>query len=1151
MRSWLHSIFLSSLRTRLVLLVLLSVVPAIGLILYTASAQRRTATAEAQENALQLVRLAANNQRQVVEGTRQLLTILAQLPVVRKGNSPECDRLLADLLKQYPTYANFGVLDAQGNNICHAIPDTNSINPVNQPYLQRALQTRKFAVGDYQFDSVSKKATLNFAYPVVDKVGRVQVVAIAAFDLAELNQLAAKVKLPQGSVLSVVDNKGRLLVRYPEPQKWVGKFLLKDAFNQMKLAQGEGTYAVTSLDGIRRIFAYTPLGDDPLKPDAYIRVGLPVSTILAKANRLLVWNLIWLGVVTVLALIAAWVGGDIFLINQMKLLVQTAQKLGTGELNTRTGLSDKSGELGQLARAIDEMAAALQGREQAIAALNQDMKTLFEIIPIGIVVAQDAEVKQVRANPTFSEILGTSPQYNVSNTLFDTASKSYKVLRNGKELRPDEFPLRYAAIHQVEVKGTEIDIVRGDGAVFNLFGYAAPLLDQQGKTRGSVAAFLDISDRKQAEARTHQLITQVQNQANVLQAILSASVDHIYIFDAAGRYQYVSDGGATVMGMQPQDFVGKTWREFSFASELVATMTQLDTQRAAVMATGQPITTETEYMATDKVHYYEYILAPLHNQTQTIAGVIAVSRDITDRKQTEQALRESEQRLRLAQRAAKIGTWEWNLQTGGVSWSEGIWDILGLEQGKEEQTVKPWADFIHPEDRERAIQVAETAIAQGEDYYDEFRVLRSDGTVVWLASKGRIIRGVDGQVERFLGVNIDISERKCAEEEREQLLLREQAAREAAEVANRMKDEFLAVLSHELRTPLSPILGWTKLLRAGKLDENKKAIALETIERNAVLQTQLIGDLLDISRILQGKLTLNITPVDLAATIEAAKETVRLAAEAKEIQIHTEFNPLVKPCMGDSSRLQQVVWNLLTNAVKFTPVGGQVNITLESVGTYAQMQVSDTGKGISPEFLPYVFDTFRQADSATTRKFGGLGLGLAIVRNIVEMHGGTVCATSLGEGQGATFTVQLPLMINTPEVKPNATPTANTLDLSGISVLLVDDEPDTRELIEFIVQQSGAEVTAASSASEAWRLLQQMQADVLVCDIAMPETDGYTLIRQLRASSQENSQIPALALTAYAGEFNQQQALTAGFHKHLSKPVDPDELVRAIASLVH
>ncbi len=1151
MRSWVNSTLLSSLRTRLVVLVLLAVVPALGLILYTASEQRHSATLETQQNTLRLVRLAANNQRQVVEATRQILTILAQLPVVRKGKSTECDRLLADLLKQYPTYANFAVLDRQGNAICSGLFSTVPVNLADRPYFQRALQRGKFAVGEYQIDRFTKKATVNFAYPILDKLGRVQVVAIAALDLAELNKLAAQVRLSQGAVLSVVDHQGRLLVRYPEPQKWVGKFIPEATFYQMKLAQGEGTYESNSLDGIPRLFAFTPVGDDPLNPDAYIRVGIPLYTVLAKEDRLLARNLIGLGAVTILALIAAWVGGDIFLIRQMKLLVQTAQKLGSGELNTRTGLSNKLGEIGQLARAIDEMAEALEVREVAIASLNQDLKTLFELIPIGILVAQDPEFRQVKANPAFAQILGISPEANISYTPIDAPRPSYKILRDGQELTPNEFPLRYAAIHKVEIKGTEVDIVRGDGTVFNLFGYAAPLVDDLGNTRGSVAAFLNITDRKQVEERTRQLITQIQNQANVLHAILSASVDHIYIFDRLGRYQYVSDGGATVMGLKPEDFVGKTWRELGLPSEAVETMNRLDAQREAVMANGQPLTAEAEYLAADGVHYYEYILAPLQSPNQTIEGVIAVSRDITDRKQTEQALRDSEQRLRLAQRAAKIGTWEWNVRTGEVSWSEGIWDILGLERSIEDPSAKAWVDFIHPDDRQRVLQNVENLFAQGEEYYDEFRIIRNDGTVVWLSSKGRIIRGVDGQVERFLGVNIDISDRKQAEQEREQLLMREQAAREAAEAANRIKDEFLAVLSHELRTPLNPILGWTQLLRAGKLDEAKKAIALETIERNAKLQTQLIGDLLDISRILQGKLTLNICPVDLAATIEAAKETVRLAAEAKSIQMHTEIVSSVKPFMGDASRLQQVVWNLLSNAVKFTPIGGQVNIKLESIGTNAQIQVSDSGKGISPEFLPYVFETFRQADSATTRQFGGLGLGLAIVRHIVEMHGGRVYADSQGEEEGATFTVKLPLMVAATEAQPREPQRENTLDLSGVRILVVDDEVDTRDLLMFIIKQHGAEVTAASSAREALEELKQLQPNVLVCDIAMPEIDGYTLIRQVRACPAEQSKkIPAIALTAFAGEFNQQQALAAGFQKHLAKPVEADELVQAIASLV-
>ncbi|RCJ15922.1 hypothetical protein A6S26_06400 [Nostoc sp. ATCC 43529] len=1148
MRSWLNS----TLRIRLVLLVLLAVVPALGLILHTASEQRRTATAEAREQALRLARLAANNQKQVVEGTRQLLMILAQLPVIRQQNSAECNQLLADILKQHSAYANFAVLDAQGNVICTGIPYSGRANGRERSYFQRTLQTRKFTVGEYQIGRSTKKATLNFAYPILDKSGQVQTLVVAALDLAQLNQLAAQVKMPAGSVLSLVDRKGILLVRYPKTQTWVGKSLPPDAFMRMKNAQVEGIDEPTSLDGVPRIFAFVPLGDNPFNHDGYIRVGIPKSKVFADANSLLFKNLISLGAVTFLAIAAAWVGGDIFFIKQIQSLVQTAKTLGSGQLNTRTGLSHLWGEVGQLAQAIDEMAAALQAREKAIASLSQNMQTLFELIPIGILIAEDMEFQEVKSNPAFAEILGTSAGANVSYTAVNIPRPSYKILREGKELAPEEYPLRYAAIHNTELKGTEVDIVRGDGSIFNLFGYAAPLVDERGNPRGAIAAFLNITERKQTEERTRQLMSQVQHQANILNAILCASVDRIFIFDRDGRYQYVSESGAALLGWTVEEMLGKTWQELNFSPEIFAMMRPVDSQREKVMATAQPLRAETEYIAADGLHFYEYILAPLYNPEQGMAGIIAVYRDISERKRTEQALRQSEQRLRLAQKAGKIGTWEWNLRTGEVSWSEGIWNILGLEIGTEEPGAKPWVDFIHPDDSPRIMQGVENVLAEGKEYYDEFRIIRKDQKVIWLASKGQIIRDADGQAERFLGVNIDISERKQAEEEREQLLLREQAAREAAETANRIKDEFLAVLSHELRTPLNPILGWIKLLRTRQLNEEKTAIALETIERNAKLQTQLIGDLLDVSRILQGKLTLNISCVDLAATIAAAKETVRLAAEAKSIQIHTEIAPNVRPFMGDASRLQQVVWNLLSNAVKFTPAGGEVKIKLESTNTYTQIQVSDTGKGIIPEFLPYVFETFRQADSATTRNFGGLGLGLAIVRHIVEMHGGTVSADSLGEDQGATFRVKFPLIATVQQPNQNQNLPKISLNLRGVRVLTVEDDQDTRELLAFTIGQYGAQVTAVASAHEALKILKQCQPDILVCDIAMPEMDGYTLIRHIRTwPKEQGGQIKAIALTAYAGEFNQKQALAAGFQRHLSKPVDPEELIEAIASLIN
>jgi CheY-like chemotaxis protein len=378
-----------------------------------------------------------------------------------------------------------------------------------------------------------------------------------------------------------------------------------------------------------------------------------------------------------------------------------------------------------------------------------------------------------------------------------------------------------------------------------------------------------------------------------------------------------------------------------------------------------------------------------------------------------------------------------------------------------------------------------------------------------------------------------------------------QRDRAKAEAANRIKDEFLAVLSHELRSPLNPILGWTKLLRTGRLDATKTQQALETIERNAKLQAQLIEDLLDVSRILQGKMTLNVAPVNLAATIEAALETVRLAAEAKHIQIQTTFNPISGTVSGDTNRLQQVVWNLLSNAVKFTPSGGRIEVQLAQVGTYAQIQVKDTGKGINPDFLPYVFDYFRQEDGTTTRQFGGLGLGLAIVRHFTELHGGTVQADSPGQNLGAIFTIRLPLNIVEPEPSCDHRHPESATDLAGVHVLVVDDDADMRELAAFTLMQSGAEVTTAASAAQALTLLNQSVPDLLLCDIGMPEMDGYSLIQQIRTwSPEQGGTIPAIALTAYAGEINQQQALAAGFQMHISKPVEPEELVKAIARLL-
>ncbi len=379
------------------------------------------------------------------------------------------------------------------------------------------------------------------------------------------------------------------------------------------------------------------------------------------------------------------------------------------------------------------------------------------------------------------------------------------------------------------------------------------------------------------------------------------------------------------------------------------------------------------------------------------------------------------------------------------------------------------------------------------------------------------------------------------------------------EAASRAKDEFLSILSHELRTPLNAVLGWSRLLRGGQLSEAKTAQAIEIIERNAKSQSQLIDDLLDISRVIQGKLRLNVRPVQPFTLIEAAINTVRPAADARSIRLQAVLDPSAGPISGDSERLQQVVWNLLSNAIKFTPKGGRVQIRLERINSHIEITVSDTGIGIGPNFLPYVFERFRQSDSTSTRTYGGLGLGLAIVRQLVELHGGTVHAASPGEGQGATFTVILPLMIlhkdvMTPvRVHPQVegeVPLNPNSSLDGLQVLVVDDEADACELLTTVLEECGARVIAVASVPEALSVLKQLKPDVLVSDIGMPDEDGYALMRTLRGlAAERGGQIPAMALTAYARSEDRIRALQAGFQMHMPKPLEPAELIAAVANL--
>ncbi|MEG3924102.1 MULTISPECIES: response regulator [unclassified Microcoleus] len=719
---------------------------------------------------------------------------------------------------------------------------------------------------------------------------------------------------------------------------------------------------------------------------------------------------------------------------------------------------------------------------------------------------------------------------------------------------------------------------------------------------------------------------------------------------------------------------------------------------------------------------------------------IGVVWDITDRKLSEARVQESEENLRFALEAANTVAFTWDVASGEVRRSSNAETHLGFGPDSTVGTFEQKKNAVHPEDRESFLADLDAALSGTGVYESEYRHVRPDGSVIWLHDKGRVVFEASGTPPRLFGVAIDITDRKQLEYERSRANARERSylrrlqkltsasvainstlsvaeilqlaadsARQILEVhqvavnlnpaanwdagiskfsmsekyaawqdyceepdgtgiyqqvcqqqqpmrmtqseleahpawrelgkaagkrppmrgwlavpltgrdgrnlgliqlsdkyegefaeddetilmqlaqavsgaidnarlyeesqqANRMKDEFLATLSHELRSPLNAILGWAQLLRHRSFSPAATGRALETIERNAKLQTQLIDDLLDISRIIRGKLTLNPCAVNLISMVEGAVNTVRLAADAKSIDLRfaivdlgletAEFSqpgeisgnpesPLNPKfwVSGDPGRLQQVIWNLLTNAIKFTPRGGRVEIRLSRVDSEVELAVTDTGIGVAPNFLPYVFESFRQADATITRNYSGLGLGLAIVRQLVELHGGTVWASSPGLDMGSTFTFRLPAMQLNSIAGEEGQVLTGPGNLLGVKVLLVDDEVDSREFMRFVLADSGAAVRAASSAAEAFEVASQFEPDVVVSDIGMPEEDGYSLLRRLRSLNTQTGKFWAIALTAYARDEDRDRAFAAGFDRHLSKPVQPDVLVETIVKL--
>jgi PAS domain S-box-containing protein len=524
---------------------------------------------------------------------------------------------------------------------------------------------------------------------------------------------------------------------------------------------------------------------------------------------------------------------------------------------------------------------------------------------------------------------------------------------------------------------------------------------------------------------------------------------------------------------------------------------------------------------------------------------------IRHRVMAAEALEHSESRLREAQKVARIGSWEWDIARDVVWWSTALFEIFDVDPEAFGASYEAFLQRVHPDDRERVQDDIQTALRNAQAFSFECRIVRRGGDVFCLHTQGHVIVDDAGQPIRMIGTGQDITERRRLEEERANLI-REQAARLEAEAANRSKDDFLATLSHELRNPLNAIVGWARLLRDGRLDPAGKAHAVEAINRNADLQSQLMLDLLDLSRINADRIELRRRRVSLAAVMEAAIETMRPGANARHIALHACIDDHGFEVVGDPDRLQQVVGNLLSNAIHFTPERGKIRVSLTAVDSQASIAIEDDGPGIDPELLPHVFDRFHSGGSRPVKRPGGLGLGLTIVKRLVDLHGGTIRAANVEEGHGAIFRVSLPLAppnsAETHVQDPSTAVPEPARGLHGLRILVVEDEPDSRELLQMVLSKFGADTRVAGSCAEALARFQERAPDVLISDIGLPDADGYELLARVRALPSDRA-VPAIALTAYAGVEHAREALRRGFQAHLAKPFETARLVQLIDEL--
>jgi PAS domain S-box-containing protein len=1158
------------LRTHLLVLVLVALVPVLvfsaGVVIRDIGEERR-AVEQGLTNTARALTAAID--RHVTEATRTLEAVTVT-PRLVAGDLRGFHEVAAAVVRTQPSWQTMFLLDVGGQAVVHTARPFGEPLPsaADRDYFRAVVATGRPAVSDYLVGRVTGDHAVVVAVPVV-RDGRLREVLGAAIGLEGLSRLLAEQRLPPDWTVAVLDRHKRIIGRSRTPERFIGQPATTALAGRSGEAR-EGTFRDSTKEGEASfgVFNRSALSGWT------VVLGVPAAVVDAAWQRL-VWLMAGSGLAVLL------VGGGLALLVARRIARPIAGlERATGALRSGEPLPPLPPmpvtEMRGLARALREAGEARRRAEESL-------RVTLASIGDGVIATD------VTGHVTFMNAAAETLTGWTAAEALDRPLDEVFVIVNEETRRPVESPVA-KVLRENRVVGLAnhtVMIPRGGGAR-PIDDSGAPIRDAAGHVIGVVLVFHDISDRRHAEALR-------QESERRFRLMADGAPVMIWLAGADGARTFFNSQWLRFTGRTLGDARGEGWADGVHPDDAGRV---IEVYRAAVRA-RRPFALEYRLRRHDGVYRWavDHGVA-LVDPDGTFTGYVGAALEIHDRRVVEEErsrrLREATEAREEAERSADLvrrlqGVTdaalarlplddllaELLIRVREVVFADTAAVLLLDETGR---TLVTRAAAGLEEGVARGVRIPVGAGFAGRIAADRRPVIIGDVDHAeilnpLLREKGvRSLLGVPlttgGRVIGVLHVGTRrprafgsrdaellqlVADRVALAIEHTLLYEAERRARAEAEAASRAKDDFLATLSHELRTPLTAILGWARILRRGDVPAAQAAHAVDVIERNAVAQSRLIEDLLDVSRIITGRVRLDVQPVRLVPVVDAALDGIRPAAEAKSITLAFEPPPAPDLVMADAARLQQVVWNLVSNAVKFTPHGGRVEIGLERTASHQEIRVEDTGVGIRPEVLPFVFDRFRQADSTSTRVHGGLGLGLAIVRHLVELHGGSVTADSAGEGRGARFIVRIPIgavAVSRPagERPPEAARHGATT-LRGLRVLVVDDEPDARELVSIVLRGAGAEVLHAATATEALTLIERDRPDVLISDIAMPGRDGYDLIREVRRSGDERAGLPALALTAYARHEDRERALAAGYHRYAAKPVDPEALTREVARL--